>query len=46
MHTAIRLALAATIMTPLAAAPTAQADNVATFRIDKKRIDTALAEMV
>ncbi|MCW3847460.1 beta-lactamase family protein [Sphingomonas sp. LB-2] len=46
MHKAIRLALAATILTPLAAAPAAQADNVASFRIDTKRIDTSLAEMV
>lgn len=46
MHKAIRLALAASIMTPLIFAPVAQADSVATFRIDKKRIDTSLAQMV
>ncbi len=46
MHKAIRLALAAAILTPLAAAPTALADNVATFPINKKRIDASLAEMV
>ena len=48
MHAALRLALAATILTPLALAPIAQADSVAStaFRIDKKRIDASLAQMV
>ena len=49
MHAALRLALAATILTPLAAAPVAQADNVAStssFAINKQRIDTSLGAML
>ena len=49
MHAALRLALAATILTPLAAAPVALADNVASgtsFAINTKRIDTSLGQML
>lgn len=51
MHATMRLALAATILTPTMLAPAAQADSVAgartdSFTIDKKRIDTSLAQML
>lgn len=51
MHTAIRLALAATLLTPATLAPAAQADNVAgtrtdSFTLDKKKIDASLATML